>query len=136
MKAKRIIAALLGTVVCISSLTGCISPCCAVKKQESILNKVFSAITGAVFSSIILIVLSRFIARTPVPTAAVILIIGMWQQNVWRYLKTAFTSGVTGIIAFLLLTTVILMINPETGIIITAFICAGYKLINKKNIKV
>ena len=127
---------LSGTVVCISSLTGCISPCCAVKKQESILNKVFSAITGAVFSSLILIVLSRFIARTPIPTAAVILIIGMWQQNVWRYLKTAFTSGVTGIIAFIAVISVILLINPETGILITAFICAGYKLINKKKTKV
>ena len=121
--------------LCASSLTGSVAPYPSKKYDKNLFNKITESITSAVLCSLIIIVLNKFIGRTPVPTCAVILIIGMWQQNIWKYLNKAFTSGLTGIIAFLSVITVILLVNPETGVITAAFICAAYKLIENHNIK-
>ncbi len=123
---------LSGAFIFASSLTGSVAPCPTVKKEGNFSSKIISAISSAVFGVLIIIFLKDPIARTPIPTAAVILIIGMWQQNVWKYLKTALTSGITGFIAFISVILIIILVNPETGIIIAAFICCMNKLIIKK----
>ena len=121
-----------GVCVIVTALSGSVTPYPSVKKEDRLSSKIIAAVSGAVLSIIIIVFLNRFIGRTPLPTAAVILIIGMWQQNIWRYLKAAFTSGITEIIVFIAVISAIILVNPEIGTIISAFICAGYKLINKK----
>ena len=124
-----------GAFMSIISLSGSVAPYPSEKPEKRLSEKITASVTCVIICSIIIILLNRFIGRTPVPTCAVILIIGMWQQNIWRYLKSAFTSGITGILAFLTVISIILLINPETGVIISAFICAAYKMINKNKNK-
>lgn len=118
--------------VCACSIAGCVAPYPSKKQENSIITKIITAVSCSILCSLIIVFLNKPIGRTPVSTCAVILIIGMWQQNIWSYLKSAFTSGITGIIAFICVITIIMVINPETGIVIAAFISAGYKIINIK----
>ena len=124
---------LSGIILCTASLTGSVAPYPSQNKHKKLFDKITESFTCAAICIIIIVLLNRIIGRTPVPTCAVILIIGMWQQNIWRYLKSAFISGITGFVAFLSIILLILLVNPETGVFTASFICAGCKLINKQH---
>lgn len=60
------------------------------------------------------------VPRIPIPTLAVILIVGMWQRVEWQRLKIAFTSGIKGILPFTAVLAAVVLINPAAGVLAAA----------------
>ena len=123
------------SVMLISSVCGALPSVPCERKAKSKKDTTVIIITSVLLSTTILMLLRPFIERLPLPSASVILIIGMWQQIEWKFFKETFKSGVISISAFLIIFAVTLLLNPNIAVIISAFFCAAYKLKNRKVIK-
>lgn len=123
------------SVMLISSVFGALPPVPCERKTKSKKDTAVVILTSVILSVIILILLHPLIERLPLPSASVILIIGMWQQIEWKFFKETIKSGVISISAFLIIFAVTLLLNPNIAVIISAFYCAAYKLKNRKIIK-
>ncbi len=73
-----------------------VSPLCGAfiptKPAKHFKRTAVSFLTGLVVSSILFALLSKYTSRTPLPSCAVVLIVGAWQAVNWKRLKSAFSS--------------------------------------------
>lgn len=92
------------------------------KAEKNTTQKITSAIIGFAISIVVFVLMKGFIQRIPVHSAAVVLIVGLWQQVDWHKLKLAFTSGIKGVIITLIMFATVFFTIPEAAIIIATAI--------------
>ena len=101
-------------------------PC--INKKE----KFLSSLTAAITAGVMFLVLQDYIARIPVHSCAVIIIVGVWQSVNWKEIKKIFLS-VSGVLIF----TAVAVSSSYVGYWITPFYVLIFTLIFKpqKSIK-
>ncbi len=89
-------------------------------------RKNFAGIPAAILCVAVLLLCSKFIARIPVPSCAVILIVGSWQSVKWSEIKKAFID-VPSLACFIAVIAFMLLFGAVKGILFGAlcsFICS------------
>lgn len=80
---------LVGLTNCITGFGTCMISLDKIKK-----NKIISRIAASIIIALLFFVCKDFIARIPVHSCAVVLIVGAWQSVKWGEIKKAFSSPV------------------------------------------
>lgn len=94
-------------------------------------NNLAQGLTAAVLTAVLAFVFKDYIARIPVHSCAVVLIVGAWQSVKWSELKKVFTTP-SGILCLLIIMGGYILLNAVYGTII-AFLCSvAYVILNKK----
>lgn len=91
----------------------------APRAKEAVFSVLFSLLFLCLLAALGLPLLAH---RIPIPTLAVILIVGAWQRVDWHSLKIAFTSGVKGIFSLVVVVAAALLVNPAVGVL-AAVVC-------------
>lgn len=114
-----------GVSNCAIGFGTCMALPCGVKKE-----KIAVGFTSAILTAIIFILLNDFIARIPVHSCAVVIIVGTWQSVKWSKIKTAFSKPLY-LIIFAVVIIACLLLGIVNGIIISAFISVLLSLFSK-----
>lgn len=88
------------------------------REKKPALQALASGFLSCAACCAVMIFANGFIARIPVHSLAVVLILGMWQDIKPKYLKSAFTSGPLAIAAFIGCIILMLVLNTENAVLV------------------
>ena len=94
-----------GVLNCISGFTISMNIPCAAKK-DNLIGRIAAALSAGAF----FFILREFIARTPVSSCAVVIIVGVWQSVKWSEVKKIF-STLDSVLIFLIIISFALIID-------------------------
>ncbi len=103
------------------------------KNEKKSFGDILPNLTAAGLIAILCVLGNAFLARIPVHSCAVILIVGAWQTVQWGQFKYAF-SNIYSVICFTAVIISILLFGVTHGIIVSAFISILLSLLSKKAI--
>ncbi len=104
--------------ILVSPLCGAFLPTKPVKRFK---RTAMAFLTGLAISAVLFVLLSKYTSRTPLPSCAVVLIVGTWQAVNWKKLKNAFSS-VKSVIIFTVAVLAPLLTDIATGTIIAVLV--------------
>ena len=96
-------------------------------------RKSFAGIPAAVLCVIIFVLFGKYIARIPVASCAVVLIVGVWQSVKWRDIKRAFVD-VPSLGSFIAVVFFMLLFGTVKGVLfggLCSFICSLFSSYQK-----
>lgn len=104
---------------------------CAYLPSTAKPKKALSGLLAAIFTALFSVIFKDFIARIPVHSCAVVLIVGAWNSIKWSELKDVF-KNVQGIICLTAIVSGYILTGAVYGTIIAAVISLLFVIINKK----
>ena len=119
-----------GAANCITGLCTCMPIPCGLRKDKYTVGLVSSVLTAAFF-----FVFNDLIARIPVHSCAVMLIVGAWQSVKWGEIKKVFINLPFSPIIFVAVIALSLLFGIVNGIIISAIISIIYHITEGKTVK-
>lgn len=115
----------LGVSSGVGALLGSLPFCGGKAKSIGAAQAVISGAFSAALCAAVILLLDFGVARLPIHSLAVILIVGMWQSVDWHCVKLAFTSGAVGIFLFAAAVVCVLFLGAQNAVVIMAAICVA-----------
>lgn len=119
-----------GGINVIAGLITCMPVPCKTRSKKEIASGLIAAVLSAVF----FLALHGYIARIPLHSCAVVLIVGVWQSVKWGEFKKTFSNILT-VLLFIVIIMVSIMLGFVYGIITASVVAIFYIAYSQKSIK-